>query len=77
MERALAFKDAPPGAAGRLGGDRVPAPVRLVAGAFVDEERFELAVAVHVDETDLGIGRLPAPVDQVLVGPERKARRAE
>ena len=77
MERALAFKDAPPGAAGRLGGDRIPAAVRLVAGACIDEERFDPAIAVHVDETDLGIGRLPAPVHRALVRPEGKAGDAE
>ena len=62
---------------GRLRGDRIPAPVRLVAGAFVDEERFEPAVAVHVEKRDLGIGRLAASVHRVFVRPERKARDAE
>ena len=50
MERALAFKDPPPSAVGRLRGDRIPAPIGLVAGALIDEERFDLTVAVHVDE---------------------------
>ena len=72
VERALAFEDAPPGAVRRLGGDRVPAPVRLVAGALVDEERFDPTVAVHVDERDLGLAGCRHRFTGRLFGPRGK-----